>query len=92
MVDIEVIAKLRNQLLRRPDTTLGCVFTAEHFTPPALTLADFSVPHRILLWSRADIHGCLQRKDFASRLLDKYRHLCKYGMTDHSPNYKDLEE
>lgn len=21
----------------------------------------------------------------------KYRHLCKYGMTDHSPNYKELK-
>jgi hypothetical protein len=48
-VDIEAIAKLRNQLLRRPDTTFGCVFAAQRFTPAALTVADFSVPHRILL-------------------------------------------
>jgi hypothetical protein len=91
-VDITAIAKLRNQLLRRPDTTFGCVFTAGSFSDPALILAEFSVPHRILLWSAVDIDGCLHRKDFASRLLEKYRHICKYGMTDHSPNYKDLEE
>jgi hypothetical protein len=89
-VDIEAFAKLRNQLLRRPDTTFGCVFTADRFTAPALILADYSVPHRILLWSGVDIEGCLKRKDFASTLLEKYRHLCKYGLTDHSPNYKDL--
>lgn len=48
-VDIEAIAKLRNQLLRRPDTTFGSVFAADRFTAPALILADYSVPHRILL-------------------------------------------
>jgi hypothetical protein len=58
-VDIEAIAKLRNQLLRRPETTLGCVFTTGAFTEPALIITDFSVPHRILLWSKADIDKCL---------------------------------
>jgi len=90
-VDIEAVAKLRNQLLRRPDTTFGCVFAADRFTRAALILADFAVPHRILMWSGADIEGCLRKKRFDSMLLDKYRHLCKYGLTDHSPNYKDLE-
>src|SRR5262249_9039594 len=90
-VDIEAIAKLRNQLLRRPDTTFGCVFAADDFTAAALILVDFSVPHRILLWSRLDIEGCLKRKDFAPTLRDKYRHLCKYGLTDRSPNYKEAE-
>jgi hypothetical protein len=90
-VDIEAIAKLRNQLLRRPDTTSGCIFAAEKFSASALILTDFSVPHRILLWSGVDIESCLKKQDFALTLLEKYRHLCKYGLTDHSPNYKDLE-
>jgi hypothetical protein len=90
-VDIEVIAKLRNQLMRRPDTTLGCVFTAGDFTEPALTLADFAVPHRILLWTGVDIDGCLTAENFGAVLREKYRHLCKYGMTDLSPNYKEFE-
>ncbi len=89
-VDIEAIAKLRNQLLRRPDTTFGCVFTADRFTEPARILVGFSVPHRILLWSGVDIEGCLQKKSFASTLLDKYRHLCKYGLIESVQNYKDL--
>lgn len=90
-IDIGVLAKLRNQLLRRPDTTLGCVFTVGDFTQPALTLADFSVPHRILLWTGTDIEECLENENFADTLSKKYRHLCKYGMTDLSPNYKESE-
>ena len=58
--DIEAIAKLRNQLMRRPDTTLGCVFTREHFTTAAVIVADFATPQRILLWSRGDIEGGLE--------------------------------
>jgi hypothetical protein len=90
-VDIEAIAKLRNQLLRRPDTALGCVFVSREFTAPALMLADFAVPHRILLWTGVDIENAIAGKDFASALREKYRHLCKYGLTDHSPNYRALE-
>lgn len=90
-VDIEAIAKLRNQLLRRPESTLGCVFTAGNFTYPALVLTDFSVPHRILLWSEIDIAPALAKKDFRPTLLRKYRDLCKYGLTDHSPNFRGSE-
>src|SRR3954470_17424308 len=32
--DIEAISKLRIQLLRRPESTLGCVFTRQRFTGP----------------------------------------------------------
>lgn len=89
--DIEAIARLRNQLMRRPDTTLGCVFTRDRFTDPAVIVADFATPQRILLWSKGDIEGGLLSEDFAAVLQDKYRQLCKYGLTDHSPYYKDLE-
>jgi hypothetical protein len=86
-VDVEAIAKLRNQLLRRPDTAMGCVFVSREFTEPALILADFAVPHRILLWQGTDIENAIAARDFKSALREKYRHLCKYGLTDHSPNY-----
>jgi hypothetical protein len=90
-VAIEVIAKLINQLLRRPGTTLGCVFTSGGFTSTALLLADFSVPHRILLWSGRDIEEGLKGQNFHKPLSEKYLNLCKYGLTDHSPNYEELE-
>jgi hypothetical protein len=89
--DIEAIAKLRNQLMKRPDTTLGCVFTRDHFSTPALVVADFATPQRILLWSKGDIDACLRNENFAAVLQDKYRRLCKYGLTDHSPYYRDQE-
>jgi hypothetical protein len=90
-IDIEPVAKLLNQLSRRPATTLGCVFSADDFTEPALLLTDLSLPHRILLWSETDIGDALGRSDFKGTLLAKYRHLCKYGLTDHSPHYKQRE-
>ncbi len=90
-VDVETIAKLRNQLLRRPPSTLGCVFITGEFTEPALILADFTVPHQITLWSHGDIESALSACDFKESLIRKYHHLCMYGMTDHSPNYKALE-
>jgi len=90
-VAVEPIAKLRNQLLRRPETTFGCVFVSGEFTSAALIIADFSVPHRILLWSGYEVEECITRKDFKRMLQDKYRHLCKYGLTDHSSYYKELE-
>ncbi len=91
VVDVEAITKLRDQLLRRPATTMGCVFTTGNFTAPALTKADMSVPHRVLLWSERDVEECLKNENFAAVLLEKYRTLCKYGLIDHSPNYKGLE-
>lgn len=90
-VAIEVIAKLINQLLRRPGTTLGCVFTSGGFTSTALLLADFSVPHRILPWSGRDIEERLKSRNFKKPLSEKYHNLCKFGLTDHSPNYEELE-
>jgi hypothetical protein len=56
-----------------------------------LTLNDLSVPYRILLWSEFDIEESLKKESFAITLRAKYRDLCKYGLTDHSPYYKELE-
>lgn len=90
-VDIEAIAKLQSKLLRRPPVTMGAVFVSGGFTPPALILADLAVPHRILLWSSGDIESGLKTKNFGEVLRRKYEHLCMYGLTDYSPNYRTLE-
>lgn len=90
-ISIDAIAKLRNQILRRPETTMGCLFTSGRFTPAAMTLADFAVPHRMLLWSEQDIEIGIRERRFAGLLQAKYRHLCKYGLTDHSPLYREFE-
>lgn len=89
---MEAIAKVRHQLImRRPPTTFASIFVAGTFTIPALILADLTEPHRLLLWTIADIDAAVSGKDFRSPLLEKYRHLCRFGLLDHSPHYKDLE-
>jgi hypothetical protein len=45
-VDIAPIAKLRNQLLRRPASTIGLVFSRTGFTDPARHLSYFSLLRR----------------------------------------------
>lgn len=59
-VNIEPIAKLRNQLLRRPSATVGIIFASQGFTEPARVLAGFVAPQTILLWGGAEIFYALQ--------------------------------
>ena len=90
-VDVETIAKLRNQILRRPPLTMGCVFVTGRFTVAALILADFTVPHQITLWASEEIEFALADRNFKDPLVKKFQHLCLFGMTDHSPNYKTVQ-
>ena len=39
----------------------------------------------------SDIEEGLKNKDFKKPLGKKYYNLCKYGLTDHSPNYEELK-
>ncbi len=82
-VSVEPIAKMRNQLQRRPNGVIGSVFSVNGFTEPALTLAQFIAPQTILLWDQQDINYCLQHGTFIDGLLKKYRHCIEYG----KPNY-----
>ena len=50
-IAIAPIAKLRNQLLRRPAGTFGMVFSSHGYTEAALQLAQFALPQAILLWT-----------------------------------------
>ena len=81
-LNIEPIAKLRNQLLRRPSNAIGCVFSTSGFTEPALILSQFSAPQTILLWERNHIEYCLRRGCFKEGLLKKYRHAIEQGITN----------
>lgn len=89
--DVEVIAKVRHQLDRRPPTTLANIFIAGTFTAPALILADLTTPHRVILWTLDDIDRAIEASNFRPTLVEKYRHLCRFGLLDHSPHYKKLE-
>ncbi len=91
-VDIEVVAKLRSRLERRPPATMGCVFTSGEFTEPVVVLANFAVPHRITLWSRENIAEGVAQRDFAAILRRKYHELCMFGLTDHAGGKRHLKE
>lgn len=82
-LNIEPMAKLRNQLLRRPSNAIGSVFSTEGFTEPALILSQFSAPQTILLWERNHIDHCLRNGTFKVGLIKKYRHAIEEGF----PNF-----
>ncbi|MEA5140284.1 restriction endonuclease [Arcicella rigui] len=82
-LSIEPIAKLRNQLLRRPANTIGSVFSTTGFTEPALILSQFSAPQTILLWEKDHIEFCLKNGNFKEGFLKKYRH----AIEDAFPNF-----
>lgn len=83
-LDVESIAKIRNQLLRRPSGTIGCVFSTSGFTAPAIILAHFTAPQTILLWEKEDIDFAFKKRSFAHVLQRKYRYFVEKGI----PNFK----
>jgi hypothetical protein len=80
---IEVISKLRNQLLRRHGTAIGMVFSRSGYTGPALTLAQFVAPQTILLWNGEEIGYCLDKKNMTRAMLQKYRRHIEQGIADY---------
>jgi hypothetical protein len=82
-VNIEPIAKLRNQLLRRPATAIGSVFSRSGFTEATVTLTGFVAPQTILLWGGEEIEYSLINKSIRKFLIKKYRVCVHKGI----PNY-----
>lgn len=59
-VNVEPFSKMRNQLLRRPSFTVGCIFVRNSFTEPAIALSRFCAPQTILLWSGEEFEYCIE--------------------------------
>jgi Restriction endonuclease len=89
-VDITPIAKLRNQLLRRPANTLGIVFSRTGFTDPARYLSFFSSPQTILLWSGEEIKYALEQESICELLVLKYRVCIENGLPDYDVRERDI--
>jgi Restriction endonuclease len=89
-VDITPIAKLRNQLLRRPANTLGIVFSRTGFTDPARYLSYFSSPQTILLWSGEEIQYALEQESICELLVLKYRVCVENGLPDYNVRERDI--
>jgi hypothetical protein len=81
-IAIGPIAKLRNQLLRRPAGTVGFVFSSQGFTDPAVLLAHFALPQAILLWSGDEVEMALERRKICEYAELKFRACVDQGMPD----------
>lgn len=82
-IAIEPIAKMRNQLLRRPAATFGMLFCTRGYTEGALQLAQFSLPQAILLWTGEQIEYALKEKRICEFLERKYRRCVEGGIIDY---------
>jgi Restriction endonuclease len=89
-VDIAPIAKLRNQLLRRPAGTLGLVFSRTGFTDPARHLSYFSLPQTILLWNGEEVKYALREELICELLILKYRVCVEDGLPDYDIRERDI--
>lgn len=80
---IEPIAKLRNQLMRRPGSVIGVVFSRSGFSVPAKILAHFTAPQTILLWEGSEFEIGLRGGKLCEGMRLKYR----YAVERAIPNY-----
>lgn len=81
-VNVEPIAKLRNQLLRRPSGIVGSVFSRSGFTKQAVMLASYMAPQAILLWSGEEIDGIVTGQASIREALEiKYARLLRDGLS-----------
>ncbi|MGO8673340.1 MAG: restriction endonuclease [Capsulimonadaceae bacterium] len=78
-VDVEPIAKLRSQLLRRPFAAMGLVFAKNGFTDPALIVTTHTSPKSILLWAGDEFDWELRHRVVVPALTHKYRRAILYG-------------
>lgn len=88
--NIEVISKLRNQLLRRHGAAIGLVFSRNGYTGPALTLAQFVAPQTILLWNGEEIAYCLEKGTIVEALIRKYRRHIEQGIADYDIRTEEI--
>lgn len=88
-VNFEPIAKIRNQLSRRPSSTMACVFSMNGFTQAALVLTQYSSPLNVLLWEKQEIRILLEDATLSpTRPIDalhtKYKFAVEHGMPDYN--------
>jgi hypothetical protein len=89
-ISIEPIAKMRNQLLRRPGPVIGSIFSRSGFTDPAATLARFTAPQTILLWDGEELGLALEKKWMRRALVAKYRACIEHGLRDYNIKLEGL--
>jgi hypothetical protein len=85
-VNVEPIAKLRSQLMRRPASAIGVCFSVRGFTAPARLLANMMAPQTVLLGYGSEVDACMRaapgRRPFSSVLRHKHRVATETGLVD----------
>jgi hypothetical protein len=80
---IEPIAKLRNQLIRRPAATIGLVFTTSQFSEPAKLLTRMMNPLSILMWEFGELRDAVGKAQICRALQTKFMYAVEWGMPDY---------
>jgi hypothetical protein len=81
-INIEPIAKLRNQLLRRPSSTIGLLFSMSGYTAPAQVLASYLGAQTILLWHPEEIELAVTKGRIIPLLAAKFKACFEEGLHD----------
>jgi len=79
-VNVEPLAKMRNQLLRRPSAAVGSIFSRSGFTSAAQILAQYFAPQALVLWEANEIEYMLYSKKMCAGLKTKYRIAVRDGV------------
>ena len=82
-LNIEPVAKLRNQLTRRPSGSIGMVFTMSDFSGPAKSLTRMMNPLSILLWDYEELRQAIDQGTMCRSLRTKYMFAVERGMPDY---------
>lgn len=82
-IKIDPIAKLANQLSRRPFGTLGLVFARSDFTEPAKTLARYLHPLNVLLWEFGELQAAVVTQRLCAGLKLKFQRAVEFGVPDY---------
>lgn len=83
-LNFDPIAKLRNQLLRRPSLTIGSVFSRSGYTDPAKALARFAFPQTILLWEASELAFAFKKRRLLASLETKLRFAIEQAVPDYN--------
>jgi hypothetical protein len=78
-LNADAIAKLRNQLLRRPAGTVGLMFSRSGYHESAKVLARYSAHQPMLLWHIEEIEAVLEGENPCAMLQLKYRKCVEEG-------------
>ncbi len=83
-INIEPIAKMRNQLARRPSGSVGIVFSRSGFTEPMKLQMRMLVPLNVLLWGYDELETAIRKQQMRTALRLKYQYAVQFGVPDYN--------